>query len=316
LFLRGIAIFSLSFICGTLHAQRQVAITIDDLPVSQSGKSACDYSTLVPFTSKMLKHFADSGIPIVGFVIGGNCPSLSAEQRREVLRMWRAAGAELGNHSFSHTSLNTTPIEDYERDILRAEPILRDVVDGGPIRYFRSPMLHTGLTSEVKERLEGFLADRGYQQAPVTFDNSDYAFAFVYSMALERGEQDLARRVQTAYIPYMDSVVEFFEKRSVEVVGREFPQVLLLHANHFNSEMIPALLTMLGKRGYEFVSLEHALRDPAYRLPNNYAGRGGFSWIHRWSMTQGMPNKGEPEPPEWLMHEYNRLISLGRSPDE
>jgi hypothetical protein len=114
----------------------------------------------------------------------------------------------------------------------------------------------------------------------------------------------------------MESVIEFFEKRSVDVVGHEFPQILLLHANHLNAEMMPQLLAMLKARGYEFVSLEHALRDAAYRLPNNYAGRGGFSWIHRWSMTKGMPNKGEPEPAEWLMQEYGRLISLGRSPDE
>jgi hypothetical protein len=100
------------------------------------------------------------------------------------------------------------------------------------------------------------------------------------------------------------------------VVGREFPQVLLLHANHLNAELAPRLLAMLKQRGYQFISLEEAFRDPAYRLPNNYAGPGGFSWIHRWSMTKGMPNKGEPEPPAWLFEEYDRLLSSGRSPEE
>jgi hypothetical protein len=37
------------------------------------------------------------------------------------------------------------------------------------------------------------------------------------------------------------------------------------------------------------VSLDHALADEAYGLPENYVGRGGFSWIHRWSITKGMP---------------------------
>ena len=297
-------------------AQRQVAITLDDLPVSQSGTGACEYEELTSFTTRLLQAFADEQIPITAFVIGGNCPDLSRAQRRNVLRMWLAAGAELGNHTYTHTGLNTTPIEDYERDILRAEPILKDAAGDAPLRYFRSPMLQTGSTPEAKHRLERFLAERGYQQAPVTFDNNDYMFAFVYSLALERGEQDLARRVQDAYIPYMESVIEFFEERSVEVVGRGFPQVLLLHANHLNAEMAPKLLAMLTARGYEFVSLEQALRDPAYLLPNDYAGRGGFSWIHRWSITMGMPNEGEPEPPEWLVEEYNRLRRLGRSPDE
>jgi hypothetical protein len=69
---------------------------------------------------------------------------------------------------------------------------------------------------------------------------------------------------------------------------------------------------MLERRGYQFVSLEIALRDPAYRLPNTYAGTGGFSWIHRWAMTKGMPNKGEPEPPVWVFEEYNRVLSTAR----
>ena len=43
-----------------------------------------------------------------------------------------------------------------------------------------------------------------------------------------------------------------------------------------------------------------ALADEAYRLPEAYVGRGGFSWIHRWSMTKGMKSRGEPDPPAWV----------------
>jgi len=119
----------------------------------------------------------------------------------------------------------------------------------------------------------------------------------------------LAPRVRKEYVPYMESLVSFFEKRSVEVVGREFPQVLLIHANHLNAELLPALLDMFEKRGYRFISLEHALQDEAYRLPNEYAGKGGFSWIHRWSMTKGMPGKSEPEDPLWLREAYGKMTA-------
>jgi hypothetical protein len=98
----------------------------------------------------------------------------------------------------------------------------------------------------------------------------------------------------------MESVVEFFEKRSIDVVGREFPQILLLHDNQLNSDLMPELLDMFRRRGYRFVSLDEALADDAYRLPEEYAGRGGFSWIHRWSKTKGLPAKGEPDPPAWV----------------
>jgi len=35
-------------------------------------------------------------------------------------------------------------------------------------------------------------------------------------------------------------------------------------------------------------------------MSEGYVGPGGFSWIHRWSMTKGMKSKGEPEPAAWV----------------
>ena len=83
----------------------------------------------------------------------------------------------------------------------------------------------------------------------MTFDNSDWIFACVYADARGRQDAKLAGRVRDAYVPYMESIVEFFEKRAVEVVGREIPQTLLIHANRLNAEMAPRLLAMLKRRG-------------------------------------------------------------------
>jgi peptidoglycan/xylan/chitin deacetylase (PgdA/CDA1 family) len=280
---------------------REVAITIDDLPVAQSGPRACEYERLTGVTERLLSPIRQGHVPVTAFLIGGNCPKLSESERKAVLKLWTDAGAELGNHTYSHEGLNTAPIDAYEQDILRAEPVIRNANGGRPVRYFRSPMLQTGPDVAIKKRLESFLAGHGYQQAPVTFDNSDWMFAYVLQNAA------FAARVRKEYVLYMESVISFFEKRSVQVVGREFPQVLLLHANELNAGMLPALLEMLRQRGYRFVSLEHALKDQAYRLPNEYAGTGGFSWIHRWSMTRGMAGKGEPDEPAWLRDAYKEM---------
>jgi hypothetical protein len=64
---------------------------------------------------------------------------------------------------------------------------------------------------------------------------------------------------------------------------------------------------MLKAKGYRFISLEEALKDPVYSQPETYVGPGGFSWIHRWSMTKGMPNKGEPNEPQWLNKAYQHI---------
>ncbi len=160
---------------------------------------------------------------------------------------------------------------------------------------------------QLKRWVCGLAPDRGYTIAPVTLDNSDYMFAAVYGAAKKRGDEALAKKVREAYLPYMESIFAFFEQRSVEVVGREFPQILLLHVSQLNADCMPALLAMMRGRGYSFVSLDAALRDEAYKLPNDYAGGGGFSWIHRWAKTKRMAMRGEPDEPKWIANEWKRL---------
>ena len=81
----------------------------------------------------------------------------------------------------------------------------------------------------------------------------------------------------------------------------------MLHANELNADLMPELLAMLRRRGYELVTLEQALADEVYRLPEEYVGGGGFSWIHRWTRTKGLPLTPEPEPPDWVTAAYSTL---------
>ncbi len=282
-------------------AEHRVAITIDDLPLGGGSPIGCDTAAIRDMTRRLLAPIREQHIPITGFVNEGHCTKAVPE----ILKVWVEAGAELGNHTYSHADLNRTPAADFEQEIVRGEPLTRAATGRSP-RYFRHPFLHVGLDLEKRRTIEKFLAARGYTIAPVTLDNSDYMFAAVYARALRTGDHALAERVRTAYLPYLESVVDFFEKRAVDVAGHDIPQILLIHANELNARQMPDLLNMFRDRGYRFVTLEEALRDPAYQLPDTYAGRGGFSWIHHWSMTKGMPNKGEPDEPEWIREAYRQ----------
>jgi hypothetical protein len=71
-----------------------------------------------------------------------------------------------------------------------------------------------------------------------------------------------------------------------------------------NADLMPDLLAMFRRRGYTFVSLDRALADPAYKRADGYVGPSGFSWIHRWSQTMGLPPKGEPDPPRWVQDNW------------
>jgi peptidoglycan/xylan/chitin deacetylase (PgdA/CDA1 family) len=277
---------------------RQVAITIDDLPRGGDG-GPYDLATVRAMTEELLRPFREQRIPVIGFVNAGRHVHDCAELR-EILNLWLDAGANLGNHSYSHVDINQVSLDAYIADIVRGEPAIRAALEarGKKLKFYRHPYLHTGKTAEDKQRLQAFLDQRGYLVAPVTLDDGDYEFAALYS------NPEFRERVRRGYIPYMESVVAFFELRSVEVTGHEISQVLLIHASQLNADLMPELLEMFRRRGYTFVTLDQALRDPAYQLPESYVGQGGFSWIHRWSMSKGMASKGEPDPAKWVQKAF------------
>jgi peptidoglycan/xylan/chitin deacetylase (PgdA/CDA1 family) len=275
--------------------RRSVAITVDDLPKGGDGSDP-SFDGVYATNERLLRPFKDGRIPLVGFVNAHHELTLGADKLRRILDLWLDAGAELGNHTYSHPDINNVSLADYTANVAKGEPILRAALEGRgkTLRYFRHPFLHAGPTAELKAGLQRFLGAAGYRVAPVTLDNADYMYAALYTRPEHR------ERVRREYIPYMESVVEFFERRSVEVAGREFPQILLIHANALNADLMPELLEVFRRRGYDFVSLGTALADPVYQFPEEYVGRGGFSWIHRWSMSKGMRNRGEPDPPAWV----------------
>jgi peptidoglycan/xylan/chitin deacetylase (PgdA/CDA1 family) len=280
-------------------AGREVAITIDDLPRGGDHGSQ-SLAGIRAMTERLLKPFHDEKIPLIGFVNAGRVEELGPQGLRQILDMWLDAGADLGNHSYSHFQINNVPLEQYTADIVRGEPILRTALAarGKKLEFYRHPYLHTGPTLEIKKGMQKFLDQHGYRVAPVTLDDDDYLFAALYT------NPEFKDRVRKEYVPYMESIVAAFEKMSVQVVGREFPQILLIHASQMNADLMPDLLAMFRRRGYTFVTLDHALADPAYGLPDEYAGPNGFSWIHRWAITRGITRTPEPESPAWVREPY------------
>jgi peptidoglycan-N-acetylglucosamine deacetylase len=281
-----------------MTAAREVAVTFDDLPAPYG-----DLEDMRRVTSRLLDSVKRNGVPTIGFVNERKLYFRRGEidARTELLRAWLDAGCELGNHTFSHINLRNAPLAAYEEDVVRGETVTRMLLAerGRKLTYFRHPFLFTGETPEYKKGLSDFLAARGYTVAPVTVDNNDYVFADVYYKAKKRGDAETAKRVADAYVPYMESVFDFFERLSAETFGREVKQTLLLHANEINADHFDELAAMLRRRGYKFVTLEEALKDPAYAEPDALY-KNGVSWIHRWRAARGLPQKWEPQTPKFV----------------
>lgn len=285
---------------------RQVAITIDDLPVVESGSSI---RTMKSTTMTILRALKKYNAPAIGFVNELKLGSGSTKKARtELLKSWLDAGMTLGNHTFAHLDLSTVTVEKYEQDIIRGETttdkLLKD--RGERIRYFRYPFTHTGLTLPVKESVEMFLNERHYTIAPFTIEHDDYIFNNVYNKAMTRNDSGLLARTRSSYLEHLDTCFAYFERISKQYLGYEPIQILLIHANVINAECLDDMLRRMESRGYTFVSLGEALQDKAYRIKDEYAGKFGISWLHRWTISLGiaMDRKGEPDPPQFVLERY------------
>ena len=293
------------FLARTLggSADREVAVTFDDIPgVAMRQSERCNARASADMNRKLLESVTRHRIPALGLVVEGRLCERERRALAGILNMWLDAGAELGNHSFSHLDLNNTPLARYQADVIRGEAVTVRLLEqrGRRLKYFRHPFLHAGTNPGTKRAFENFLSGRGYRVAPVTIDNQEWVFAEVYAMATERGDTATANRVVAAYMTHMEEVFDFFEKLSVQVVGREIRQVLLLHANPLNADHFDRLAQMMKGRGYSFISIDRALEDPAYRLADKYAGPQGLSWIHRWASSKGLRTPTEPREPEFI----------------
>ena len=295
------------FAC-TLLAQpnREVAITIDDLPASASYAPA---KNIAAMTSKLLTTLRDQKVPAVGFVNEAKLYQWGeVDQRIAVLQMWLDAGFELGNHTFSHSSLNKVGLKAWEDDVIQGESVTKMLLarQKMTLRYFRHPFLDAGADLETRRQAEAFLTARGYQIAPITVDAWDWMYAGVYEDAKQRGDEPLQQELVRSYLSYTDTMFAYAEQLSRQTVGYEPKQILLLHANELEADHLGDVIALIRKRGYRFISLGDALSDHAYSLPDTYVGEG-TSWLDHWAITQGKPPLGAPQFPAWVIERSKAL---------
>jgi peptidoglycan/xylan/chitin deacetylase (PgdA/CDA1 family) len=288
---------------------RQIAITVDDLPAGAARFMSA--AAITEMTGKLLAALQREKVPAVGFV---NERKLffnwgEVDERIKALNMWLDAGFELGNHTYAHTSLNKAGLKEFEESVIQGETVTRLLLaqHNKQLRYFRHPYLDTGRDLQTRREAEAFLVARGYRIAPITMDAWDWNFAIVYDDARKRSDTALQQEVVSGYLSYHAAAFDYYEKLSKNLLGYEPKQILLLHANNLEAEHLGELLEMLRKRGYRFITLEDALSDDAYSLPDTYVGEEGRGWIEHWAITRGQPPLGAPVFPSSMAERARAL---------
>jgi len=246
----------------TAPAPIKVAITLDDMP--GGGPEVLGYSHVQMVKDMVGVLQAHRISAAMGFVVGGMVESVPA--RIEALDAWVQAGFLVGNHSYSHDRLMDLGLSAFMSDITKNRTLV-DALEkrtGQEQSYFRFPYLEEGRTREERRALMQLLARERYTLARVSVGFSDTDWAGAYLRCQEQGDGASLRALDRSYLAQAVAHLQWALTAANHVLGHAIPHILLLHVNVPTAKNLDALLRSYEALGVEFISVEEALREPAY----------------------------------------------------
>lgn len=257
----GLCVAALALGCAAGAAAQQIAITFDDLPAHGP---LPPHETRLQVANRVIRALKAAHVPpTYGFVNGIRVqqdPSTGA-----VLAAWRSAGYPLGNHTWSHMNLNQHSPQQFEDDIAKNEPLLKLQMDGADWHWLRFPYLAEGDTIEKKMGVRVWLAQHGYQIAGVTMSFADYNWNEPYARCMEKHDPRAGAGLEHGYLEAARQSITYYRNLSQILYGHDIPYVLLMHIGAFDARMLPRLLLLYKEKGFTFVSLQDAEKDPFYK---------------------------------------------------
>ena len=285
----------------------KVALTFDDLPALSL---FADQPYVNYLNDMILRGLKKHHLPAIGFVNESKLDAIDRTQQIANLNKWLDAGMNLGNHTFSHESPDELGAQGYIDDIAKGEPVTRGLLlqRGRALGWFRHPYLETGFPVAAKHEIDIWLKAHDYRIAPVTIDANDWEFAEPYDDAISRHDEARRVRIRAQYLDYTERTIGWCQSASEALFGRQISFVILLHATRLNADSMDELAGILKRRHLQAVTLEEAMKDPAYRLGDPYVGHDGIDWLERWSneLHKSLPWDTWQDPPKNIVAEYNK----------
>ena len=274
-----------------------VALTFDDLPAAGSLPPGENRSKIATALAAALKANHLEGT--YGFV---NAIKLENDpDAQQALHIWLDAGMNIGNHTWSHISLTSNTVEDYEKNIALNETALAAYGQMRDWHWFRYPFLWEGDTPDKRRAVRAYLQDHGYRVAQVTLDFEDYAWNDAYTRCSAKPNDAALAWLKQSYLETATEYIKLGREEEQIAFGHEIPNVLLLHATAFTTLMLPDLLDLLRKQGFTFAALAEVERDPAYALDPDAALKYGGTLPDQFMDARKLPYpRFQPKPFEKL----------------
>ena len=270
----------------------EVAVTVDDLPVHGPAFTGIDRAAIA---ERLLAVFRDHRLPpVYGFVNGKKVDDDPASEA--ILRRWIAAGNPLGNHTYSHISLNRASITDYLADLEKGESILRKLgLDEATWKVYRYPFLFEGDTLDKRESVRAYLRQHGYLTAEVTIDGDDWAYNPPYARCSDRHDTTSLAELRRGLVEAHVDELRFVRALTRELSGRDVRHVLLLHIGAAGADAMDELLTAYEHEGVRWIDLRAALADPFYAIDPHIPHAYGAAFPYVVAKARGVTLPPHPK---------------------
>jgi peptidoglycan/xylan/chitin deacetylase (PgdA/CDA1 family) len=247
-------------VCASAAQAQSVALTFDD------GPNLADMPLLSPQqrNQALLDALASHQVPAALFMtcgFGADKPAGYA-----LAQAWGNAGHAVGNHTMTHPDLNSPKLSlaQYQQEVLDCDRITRTLP--GYQKWFRYTFLREGNTPEKRDGMRAFLKERGYRNAYVTLDTSDWRLDGKLKEVLKKNPQADIAPIKQAYLSHLRQRAIAYRDLSRRQQGRDIPQVMLLHHNLINALWLKDAIEQFIDMGWTFVSPAQAFADPVYQL--------------------------------------------------
>lgn len=241
------------------------------------------------------------------FVIGRN---IQSEEGKELLAAWDKAGHLIGNHTYSHQSLNspTMSAAEYQADIAKAEELLKEFPHFK--KYFRFPMLKEGDTAEKRDAIRSFLTRNGYRTGHVTIDTADWIIDPRMGERLKQNSSADLKPYRDFYLEHVWDRAQYYDSLAHKVLGRSVKHTILTHFTLLNGLFLDDLITMLKSKGWELIDAEEAFKDPVFDAKPKVLP-AGESIVWALAKANGTIAKSLRYPAEDGNSELERMKKLG-----
>jgi peptidoglycan-N-acetylglucosamine deacetylase len=103
-------------------------------------------------------------------------------------------------------------------------------------------------------------------------------------------------QLEVSYLAAAEATINYDRRMSKALYGRDIPYVLLMHVGGLDARMLPRLLKLYRDRGFSFIRLEDAVKDPFYKNDLDLTLSPVPDSLEEAMWVRGLPVPARPKP--------------------